>query len=138
MSKGNIRPKASDIFSESNYVFAKKVGFDEAFPEIEDVTVEVEETGDGVYGKGSLAYRKPHVGEFIDCSNPLCYNGGISIGSFLREMIRNRQTELETSKMCQGYEGSPKGRRVYRRCFNFFKIKVSVKYKENQSDTSKS
>jgi len=132
MSKRDRRQKASDVFRESEFVFVQKVSFEEAFPEIKDLTVEVEESGHGVSEwNRKRTYRKQYFpGEYIDCSNPLCYNGGFSIGSILREMVRNRQTELETSKLCQGNEGSPKGRRIYRKCMNFFKIKVSIKYRE--------
>ena len=118
------------MFRESEFVFSKKASFEEAFPEIEDLTVEVEETGHGVgEWNRKRIYRKQYLpGEYIDCSNPLCYNGGFSIGSILREMVKKKQTELETSKLCQGHEGSPKGRRIYRKCMNFFKVKVSIKY----------
>ena len=95
---------------------------------------EVKENGEGVHGSGSRIYRKGQFGEYIDCSNPLCYNGGFSIGSILREMVRNRQTELEESRKCQGYEGSPRGRCVYRDCWNSFEIRVSVKFKRDQTD----
>ncbi|AKI97035.1 hypothetical protein [Kosmotoga pacifica] len=132
MSKRDRRQKASDVFRESKFLYSKKVSFEEAFPEIEDLTVEVEETGHGVSELNrKRTYRKQYFpGEYIDCSNPLCYNGGFSIGSILREMVKKRQTELETLKLCQGHEGSPKGRRIYRKCMNFFKVKVSIKYKE--------
>ncbi|HPW98276.1 MAG TPA: hypothetical protein PK218_06940 [Flavobacterium sp.] len=131
MSKRDERQKASDVFRESNFVFSKKVGFDVAFPQIEDLTVEVEESRHGVgdWNRKSTYKKQNFPGEYINCSNSLCYNGGFSIGSILREMVRNKQTELETSKLCQGNEGSPKGRRIYRKCMNFFKIKVSIKYK---------
>jgi len=133
MSQRNERKKASDIFNESELVFVKKVPFDEAFPEIEDLKIEVEEWGDGVDElNGKSIYQKQNFpGEYIDCSNPFCYNGGFSIGKIIHKMYRNKQTELETTELCQGYEGSPKGRRKYRRCLNSFKIKVSIKYKDN-------
>jgi hypothetical protein len=133
MSQRDERKKASDIFNESNLVFGRKVTFDEAFPQIEDLKVEVIESGHGIIGQSRKSfYRKQYFpGEYINCSNPLCYNGGFSIGSILREMVSNKQTELETTESCQGYEGSPKGRRKYKGCLNFFKIKISIKYKEN-------
>ena len=132
MSKRNERQKASDVFLESNLVFGRKVSFDEAFPEIEDLTVEVEESESGISDLGKkYTFRKQDLPcEYIDCRNPLCYKGGFSIGSILHEMVRTKQTNLETSKVCQGNEGSPKGRKIYRSCMNFFKIKVSIKYKE--------
>lgn len=123
------RKKASDI----NPFFVNKVDFDKAFPEIEELSVEVEETGKGITKSISRSiYTKDTLpGEYIDCSNPLCYRGGFSIGSILREMIRNKQTESEIEKFCKGKEGSPKGRRIYDDCFNCFDVKVSIKYKKN-------
>jgi len=37
MSKRDERQKASEVFNEADFVFAQKVSFDEAFPQIEDV-----------------------------------------------------------------------------------------------------
>jgi hypothetical protein len=132
MSKRDERQKALEVFQKSNFIFAEKGSFDEAFPEIDNLTVEVEESGHGISDCDRRStYKKQYFpGEYIDCSNPLCYNGGFSMGSILREMVKNKQTELETSKLCQGNEGSPKGRKIYKKCMNFFKIKVSVCYKE--------
>jgi len=131
--------KASDVFREREFVFGDKVSFEKAFPMIEDVQVEVEEDG---YGPGSrqgifgpYRYSPPHMGEYINCSNPICYNGGFRIGEILRQMIREKQTDLETSKTCQGYEGSPQGRRKYRECINHFEIKVHIKYKEEKEES---
>lgn len=124
--------KASDVFKNSNFVFASKTdSFDKAFPNIEDVKVELKEYGEDVdQWSHNRTYSKQYFpGEYIDCSNKLCYNGGISIGSIIRDMIYNKQTEFETSKLCQGHEGSPKGRRIYRKCLNSFELKVSLKYK---------
>jgi hypothetical protein len=130
------RKKASDVFKEANFVFSKKVSFAEAFPQIEDLVIEVEESGRDVWhGSSKSTYRMDHLpGEYINCSNSLCYNGGFSIGSILREMVRNKQTEIETGKMCQGNEGSPKGRKIYRKCLNMFKIKVSLTYKKEEPE----
>ncbi len=130
------RMKASDVFRETEYVFSKKKSFEKAFPEIKDVVVEVEESGDGIRsGFNTHRYTKNSIEEYINCSNSLCYNGGFSIGSILREMIRSKKINLETTRGCQGYEGSPKGRRHYRYCINSFKIKVHVEYKNSDSNT---
>lgn len=135
MASRDQRMKASDVFREANFLFSTKTSFDEAFPEIEDIVVEVVEVGEGV-GRWSdeeraRIYSKSHLpGEYIDCSNSRCYNGGVSIGSIIRAMLRKHDTDHQVSKMCQGYEGSPKGRRRYRSCRNHFDVKVSIKYKE--------
>jgi hypothetical protein len=135
LAKRDKRQKASDIFREGNFAFTQKVSFDEAFPQIDKITVTVEEDG---YGVGEWnrrrTYSKERLGEYIDCSNPTCYNGGFSIGSIIREMVREQKTEIETTKRCQGYEGSPKGRRKYRDCINNFKIRVSIEYKPAGED----
>lgn len=126
------REKASDIFRETDYVFSKKWSFEEAFPDIEDVQVEVTESEDMIWAKNpeTLVYTKQHLpGEFINCSNTLCYSGGVSVGEILRNMVRNKQTETEVSSKCRGYEGSPKGKRKSRSCMHHFRIKVELKYK---------
>lgn len=132
MSKRNERQKASDVFRETSYTFAKKVSFDEAFPEIEDFTIEVEESVKGISDLGRKAtFRKQNFpGEYMKCSNKYCYKGGFSIVDILREMVSSKQTNLETLKKCQGNEGSPKGKRIYRSCTNFFTVKVLIKYRE--------
>jgi hypothetical protein len=44
-------------------------------------------------------------------------------------MVRARETEKEGSKLCQGSKGFPKGRRIYRKCTNFFKYKITINYR---------
>ncbi len=123
------RKKASDIFRETRSPFARKVEFEEAFPQIDTIIVEVEEEGEGVFAEiNKQIYRKNDLGEFIDCSNSICYNGGFSIGQIIRQMVSEERTDLETSKICQGFEGSPKGRNRYRSCLNRFKIGVHINY----------
>jgi hypothetical protein len=124
------RPKASELFQSRPNVF-NKLGrsFENAFPSIDDVTVELTETGAGRWNGVSRKLGKAALGEFIDCHNPLCYNGGFSVRQILREMISENKTELETTRLCQGYEGSPGGQRIYRPCVNHFNIQVRLKYK---------
>jgi hypothetical protein len=130
------RKKASDVFRETNFLFAKKTSFAEAFPEILQVTVEVEESGTGVssgiFGNQQTRltrYTETSLGEYADCSNRLCFNGGIDIGSMLREAVREQKTEFGGTGRCQGYEGSPGGRRKHRECMNYFKVRGEITYK---------
>lgn len=124
------RMKASDVFREAQFLFARKVPFKEAFPKIKKLEIRAEESGYGVYGEFNTRYYNIDnpPGEFIDCSNPVCYNGGFSIGEILREMVRHKKTHHEGMKLCQGYEGSPKGRRRYRSCINHWKVTVDLEY----------
>jgi hypothetical protein len=128
MAARDIRKKASDIFREGYFPFVQKVGFEEAYPQIDDLTIEVEEWG--YSSKGKRVYRKPNLpGEYVDCSNPLCYKGGVSIGLILRRMVREGATDRDETALCQGNEGSPKGRRIYRKCLHSFEIHISLTYK---------
>ena len=122
--------KASDVFRETQFLFAKKVSFKEAFPEIKKLEIRAKESGYGVYEEFDTKYYSiEHLaGEFIDCSNPLCYNGGFSVGKILREMVREKETHYGGLKICQGYEGSPKGRRRYRRCINSWEVTIDLEY----------
>ncbi|MFA5208418.1 MAG: hypothetical protein WC428_07295 [Candidatus Paceibacterota bacterium] len=119
--------KASDIFNRTRPVFGKKVSFQEAFPEIKNIRVEIEEAE--IASKGQkYSYSKENLGEYIDCSNPHCYGGGFSIGKVIREMVSERKTEIDGDCMCQGNEGSQKGRKIYRSCTHYFKYKVFIEY----------
>lgn len=125
------RMKASDVFRDTEFLFGKKGTFTEAFPEIEDLRVTVVESGDGVWGDNREAiYSKAHPpGEYVNCSNPLCYNGGVGLGQLIRNMTYSRTEKWEQEYMsCRGYEGSPKGRRKYGPCFNSFAVKIQITY----------
>jgi hypothetical protein len=127
------RKKAQDVLNESNLVFARKATFAEAFPEIDEIRVVVTESGEGVYrDMNKRSYDKRTVSEFVNCSNPLCYNGGVRLGSIIHEMNIKKETYKEDHFKCQGYEGSPKGRRVYRDCFNFFTVSIDIQYKNSE------
>ena len=118
------RQKASDVFREAEVVFARKATFAEAFPEIESADVRV-----SVSDFGESRSMRWGGGEYVDCPNPLCYNGGVSVGSMLRQMVSSKEEERTFEEFCQGYEGSPKGRRKYGECMRDFKIVIHIKYK---------
>jgi hypothetical protein len=126
------RKKASDIFRETDYAFVKKVPFLEAFPEIEDFQIEVRESSDRIWGgeeRGRVYTKAIPPGEFVDCTNSVCYGGGVSIGEILRLMIDQGKTEDQVSRGCRGHEGSPQGHRKSRSCMHSFGVKVTLKYK---------
>jgi hypothetical protein len=124
------RLKATEVFAGTDFVFGKKVPFAEAYPEIEDITATVTEQGRDVYDDGVRVYSKGSFGEFINCSNGRCYNGGFRVGTIVADMVRERKTESQTTRNCQGYEGSPKGRKKYRDCDNLFEVEIKIKYRE--------
>ena len=46
-------------------------------------------------------------------------------------MVEDKQTHFEGHKLCQGYEGSQKGRRKYNICPMYFEFVVDLEYVEN-------
>ena len=101
-----------------------------AYPDIESVRVDVEETGDGVT---SLNHRRRYdertLQPFDDCHNRLCYNGGVNLQGLVDYMVASQGTTYEATVACQGYEGSPKGKVKRRSCLNHFKVGISITYK---------
>jgi len=47
-------------------------------------------------------------------------------------VVEAKLTEFETAISCDGYEGSPKGRRKGDPCDTMFRFKVSVMYKAEE------
>jgi len=126
------RMKASDVFNQSTPFLGKTSNFDEGFPGIADLRVTVRETDWDQSEVGHHYYTSPNIGRFVDCSNPRCYNGGFNLQSFvsLHTYGKDRKTLLEATSPCQGYEGSPKGRKNYGPCDHRFEVKVEVTYKK--------
>src|ERR1017187_6946981 len=123
------RMKASDVYANKNNPFVPKTNFEGAFPNIQDVTVEVTETDDnGRESRGT--YWKDNFGQYINCSNSQCYNGGFDIGSAISSLYFRKLTEGEGNTDCQGYEGSPKGKRKGYPCEHKFHYKIHIVYKE--------
>jgi hypothetical protein len=126
MNPREKRPTAQDVFNEGRLLFGERRPFEAAFPQVEECVVTVEEEGQDI-SQPSCSYRNP--AEYINCQNTLCCKGGFNIGGPIREMVKNKETQREGSAFCQGNEGSPQGRRVYKKCRNFFQYKISIKYR---------
>jgi hypothetical protein len=125
------RMKASDLYKAGGPVFGERGPLDVIFPTIDEIRVEVNESGAGVrdFDRLRVFTRKEDVPEYVDCSNSLCYAGGVSVGAVIRELVRTGGTEAAVGNICRGHEGSPKGRRIYQKCVNHFKTKVTIRYK---------
>jgi hypothetical protein len=125
------RQKAWDVFDNTQFAFATKGKFSEAFPTIAEAGIVVEETDFGEpLRTHHYSTKVGGIGEFVNCSNSMCYNGGVNVAEVLRHMVREGLTEYETQRHpCQGYEGSPKGRKKYRTCGHGFKVTAKITYK---------
>lgn len=122
----------SHILQELTTAFCKRVSFQEAYPEIEAITVEVEEATGSRHKHGWKAkYDAGNVpGEFIPCLDPLCHKGGVSLGMLLRRMVRERLEEVENiSRMCGGYVQLSRQDVVFGKCRRVFLFDISIRYK---------
>jgi hypothetical protein len=131
MKSRDHRMKASDRFNATEFPFARKVPFSEAFPEIASIRVELSQTGEGTYDwdRNRVFTTETFPGEYVDCTNRICYNGGISLGRILRDMVAKKESHREGAELCQGNEASPKGHSIYRKCLNRFEYKIDIEYK---------
>lgn len=125
-----IKEKVPVVHERSWSSINKKIRFLDDFPEVKDILVEVKEKGFGELGsERSYVYHLdniPNFGEHIECGNPSCYDGGIAIGSMIREMIANRRMKLEKVVKCQGYEGMSRAYGKYHDCDCLYLYKVSI------------
>jgi site-specific DNA-adenine methylase len=112
-------------------VFVHLAPFEKVFPDLEDVKIEYTETGDFEYFDPRYQSRtKIHSvksqGGLIRCSNPSCRQGGYEMDFDIHDMIREGVSERSGHKICAGSEGSPKLRRIYRKCLNSIDYKITL------------
>lgn len=123
------RQKANDVFAQQQRLLSPPARFTQAFPTVKSVIVDVEEREIGEEPR-RRRFTEHDLSEYVNCSNRLCYNGGVDVGDVLRRAVEKRETEFTFSRACQGYEGSPKGRRRYRECMHRFVVTARVEYRE--------
>jgi len=136
----NSRDSMQDVLNSGGFVFSKPCSFEEAYPDIESIKIEYTESGVGAYShifneRSEGKYKrclsdKNYIAEYIRCSNRLCVHGGFCVGEKIRDLVREKETAFEGTIFCCGNEGSPKGRRIYRRCLNNIEVKITLSYKE--------
>ncbi|MBY6278240.1 hypothetical protein [Symbiobacterium thermophilum] len=130
------RDKAQDVFLQTKHYLGRPGSFQEAFPTIKSLKVTVEEY-DGPWLDRTYHYDEHTAAQYINCHNPLCYNGGFNLGQQLWFMTEAGETTLEHTFFCQGYEGSPKGRIRYGSCDRRFKVKIEIVYREDTDEPGK-
>ena len=130
---GRVRKdKAGAVFNKSQLAVATKASFAEAFPSVRRARIEVAET---FYRRTVIHHlTEENAREFVDCSNPACYGGGVSIGAILRWMVATRRSEATDTQLCRGYEGSR--RRRARDCPHSFTVRVELEYAEDDAMAS--
>lgn len=131
------RKKAQDIYMETKFPFGPKTTFENAFPEIKDINIEVIENGLYMNNTRISHYSKTNISEFVNCTNPMCYNGGFRIGGIIRDMVYKKETERDGSADCQGNEGRQKSRDIRSKCLNSFSYKIQIEYNGNELSEEK-
>ena len=97
--------------------------FDKAFPLLASATMELQEVGHMAKSKYPWRVTESDLPvETVPCSNPSCIKGRFAIGGILYDMIRNKQTTIETTRRCHGRERT-------RDCINVIEIRVTVSYR---------
>lgn len=95
-----------------------------------EIKIEVTEVEDGMWEKNPKSrgvFSRENLPEYMNCSNPICYAGGISIGGIVRDNLKTNKEEIIVRKKCPGYKGSKKGRKNYGNCAHTFIITVTQK-----------
>jgi hypothetical protein len=126
------RMKLSDVEARTKYAFrGSPTTFNEAYPTVRSLILVIE-AGSAIRGEReqTLRFTEKSLQPIIDCRNPRCYGGGLNVDQLLRwSVVGSGKTEFEDTKFCEGYEGSPGGRKRTGSCDTRYTIKVSVKYK---------
>jgi hypothetical protein len=126
------KDKAGTVFSKSQLTVATKASFSEAFPSVRRARIEVEEA---FYRRTVLHHlTEEDAREFVDCSNPSCYGGGVSIGAVLRWMVATKRSETAETQLCRGYEGSR--RRRLGDCPHTFTVRAELEYGDDDGTSS--
>ena len=117
----------------SDYLFPReKMSFDEVFPELEDVNINVKYLRGGGREESSASFTKDNFpGNGLNCNNPVCKNGGLSpsiIRGLIKKMISEKKTEIKDHEFCNG--GSYRGHTRDNDCGWGFNIEIAAKYKE--------
>ena len=118
---------SEDVFSEHGILA-------ELYPAIEEIQVTIKHNGKSDLAQANtreyyVRYGK-NVVDYVECTNPMCRNGGFSIGNLINKMVDSCQTYLQKDYIpCPGYVGSGPGVAGSHRCTNFFGIRIDIRYK---------
>jgi len=118
-----------EVLLKKKDVSISAAAFTRAFPEIEDLTIILEEPGYGKrFGsedsliKHTLTLKKGRPPpRLVACSDPTCYKGGFDIYGLIQSMYRSRESERRGLLICTG-------RMEYGRCTQQVNFKAKIKY----------
>jgi hypothetical protein len=97
---------------------------------LEKIRISVREKGTNAEPFELRIIHKDSVCEHVDCNNPLCFNGGFSLGDVLREMVAGRQEDFIGTSFCTGQLGDPEDPGPHPSCDTRFEIEASIRFRE--------
>jgi len=121
--------------NESSNIFGGNGAFEKVFPQVKDITIEVEEIDQTKKMKSlKQVYRKDNIKPWINCSNYLTCHGGFSIEKIVSYMVRKGQTDLEETVPCEERikslkDNAPNKRKRF--CMHCFAIKIHIDYDDS-------
>lgn len=122
------RDDAQARFEKSTPILGGKTTFLEAYPNVEELELQVSAIPVGFGEAHNYHYSLANPpSEFCPCPNRSCSGGGYDIGYFLYSLIRDRKTEGESSGGCVGGERIGRGSRS---CIYRFRAKARIRYRD--------
>ena len=104
------------------------VALDGTLDVVERLRISVQEKGRNAEPFELRIIHKDAIREHVPCHNPLCFDGGFSLGDLLREMVRSRQEELIGTSFCTGREGDPDEAGPHPSCSTRFEVEATLLY----------
>jgi len=110
--------------------------FKEAFPEIKSLRVEIEQDKWLFHSKPTdhrtSVFTEHNIPPTVSCRNLRCQQGGIELQQTIYFMVQNRETQKSLDGICNGHEGTPKGRRIGNPCDNGYAVNIEITYKNDE------
>ena len=105
------------------------IAIDGTLDALRKVQIFVREVGRNAEPFALHIIHKEAVREYVDCNNPSCFEGGISLGNVLREMVAGRQEEFIGTSFCTGQEGDPEEPGLHPSCATRFEIEAVLRFR---------
>jgi hypothetical protein len=105
-----------------------RVAIDGTLDHLEKIRISIREKGSNAEPFELRIIHKDAMREYVDCNNPLCFNGGFSLGDILREMVAGRQEDFIGTSFCTGQEGNPEEPGPHPSCATRFEIEASIRF----------
>jgi hypothetical protein len=105
-----------------------RVLIDGTLDHVQRIHVAIEEKGRNASPYPIQWGQKDSIRELIPCHNPLCFDGGFSLGDLLRELVNNKQEEFIGTSFCTGREGDPEESKDRPSCATRYDVEILLRF----------